>query len=323
MSQQPKLPARLRTFASEWLLIAAALSLLAPLGALLGRLDWRLELFSHFLPQASVALLLAAWVTQQRLLRWALLLGGSASLGLILFTLAPSQTNSAATQGTAIRVLSANINLNNRELPTVTEQISQAKPDLVLLLEVTPAHWQALHTLRQGWPYGCSQTQDDPFGIALLSRRPLATCTIAGPSDNPAIVAQLSDSTLSIIGVHPPPPINQPLAVLRLEQLQHWASQLTGRPDVLLLGDLNLTPWSPHYRDLLAVSKLHDVRAGRGYFASWPTFLGPLGLPLDQALLGSGWRTQALTTLPISGSDHRALLLTLSQTSPNLEETLK
>lgn len=301
-----------------WLLLGALLSLLAPLGSALGRLDWRLELFSHFLPHACAALLLAGLVLRPAWLRLVFLaagLGGLVSIALTLaLPLSPAQRLPALPAPGALRAISLNLNLDNPDMPALVRQIEQAGPDLLLLIEVTPAQWQALAALRRAYPHGCGQPRDDPFGMALLSRLPLRDCLVEG--ELPSLVARLAERPLTLVGLHPPPPLNAELAGIRQQQLQQWGARLANRTEVVLLGDLNLTPWSPWYRDLLASSGLRDARAGRGYLATWPAPLGVFGLPLDQALLGAGWQALGLESRPAAGSDHRALLLDLAPRTP-------
>ncbi|HLD64712.1 MAG TPA: endonuclease/exonuclease/phosphatase family protein [Pseudomonas sp.] len=301
-----------------WLLAGALLSLLAPLGSALGRLDWRLELFSHFLPHACIALLLAGLVLRPPWLRLGFLAAGLGGLVPIALTLAlpfgPSQRLPALPAPGTLRAMSFNLNLDNRDMPAVARQIEQAGPDLLLLIEVTPAQWQALAALRRTYPHGCGQPRNDPFGMALLSRLPLRDCVVEG--ELPTIVARLAERPLTLVGLHPPPPLNTELAGIHQQQLRHWGTRLANRAEVVLLGDLNLTPWSPWYRDLLATTGLQDARAGRGYYATWPAPLGAVGLPLDQALLGADWRALGLETRPAAGSDHRALVLDLAPRTP-------
>lgn len=306
------------SYLRAWLLAGALLSLLVPLGSALGRLDWRLELFSHFLPHASAALVLAGLVLRPTWLRLVFLAAGLGSLVQIALTLAlpfgESQQPQALPATGAIRAMSFNLNLANPDMPAVARQIEQAGPDLLLLIEVTPAQWQALAALRRTYPHGCGQPRNDPFGMALLSRLPLRDCSVEG--ELPAIVARLAERPLTLVGLHPPPPLNAELAGIRHGQLRHWGARLANRAEVVVLGDLNLTPWSPLYRDLLVTAGLRDARAGRGYFATWPAPLGAVGLPLDQALLGTGWQALGLQTRPAAGSDHRALLLDLTPRTP-------
>lgn len=300
-----------------WLLAGALLSLLAPLGSALGRLDWRLELFSHFLPHACAALLLAGLALRPPGLRLVFLaagLGGLVSIALSLALPFGESQQQALPETGALRAISLNLNLDNPDMPVLIRQIEQAGPDLLLLIEVTPAQWQALAALRQAYPHGCGQPRDDPFGMALLSRLPLRDCSVEG--ELPAIVARLAERPLTLVGLHPPPPLNAELAGIRQQQLQQWGARLANRAEVVLLGDLNLTPWSPWYRDLLATSGLRDARGGRGYLATWPTPLGVFGLPLDQALLGAGWQALGLESRPVAGSDHHALLLDLAPRTP-------
>jgi len=41
----------------------------------------------------------------------------------------------------------------------------------------------------------------------------------------------------------------------------------------VVMGDLNITPFSPHFQQLLADSGLHSAAEGFGWQTSWPSFL--------------------------------------------------
>ncbi|MDN3578818.1 endonuclease/exonuclease/phosphatase family protein [Chitinimonas viridis] len=292
-------------------LIGGIAALLPLLAYGLGSLDWRLELFSHFLPHASVLLALVACVVGKGRARQGFALAGCLGFMATIQPLLPSSAKPAG-QGGAIRLLSYNVYLHNPDMVDVQMQIARHDPDLILLIELTPAQWQQLHALRKRYPHGCAHPQDDPFGMAVLSRLPLRSCVVEGEDLGlPVIVARLERGPY-LVGLHAPPPLSPLLASQRQAMLGHWSRRLADQPDALLMGDLNLTPWSPIYRQLLSNSGLRDARAGQGMLASWPASLGVLGLPLDQAMVGRAWAVADLQVGSAGMSDHRPLILTVA-----------
>ena len=78
---------------------------------------------------------------------------------------------------------------------------------------------------------------------------------------------------------------------------------------VIVAGDLNLTPWSRAFRDLVLKAKLKDPRRGRGCFGTWPTLSrfpasAAVGVPIDHILVSERLRVSSLSLGPHLGSDH-------------------
>jgi endonuclease/exonuclease/phosphatase (EEP) superfamily protein YafD len=81
---------------------------------------------------------------------------------------------------------------------------------------------------------------------------------------------------------------------------------------VLVLADLNATPWQPQFRRLVS-GRLHDAAdvLGRGLRPTWPSWTPLPLLPADHALV-AGAGVTGLDLLPVQGSDHRALCVALA-----------
>jgi endonuclease/exonuclease/phosphatase (EEP) superfamily protein YafD len=108
--------------------------------------------------------------------------------------------------------------------------------------------------------------------------------------------------------VHPPPPVSAEYAAARdamLAEIATWAVQQDG--SVLVLGDVNCTPWSPVFRKLLQAGNLRDTRRGVGNAATWPSGFGRFGIPLDHALVRAA--TSHRRVLAPIGSDHLPIAL--------------
>jgi endonuclease/exonuclease/phosphatase (EEP) superfamily protein YafD len=107
-------------------------------------------------------------------------------------------------------VASANVNLHSRNTQALATWLAQEKPDVVVLLEVSPAHAQGLRTLRD-YPFQHIVAQDSPFGIAVLSRHPLQQIEVIEDAQGIAhIEAQLQwhGQPIGIIALHPMPPLS-------------------------------------------------------------------------------------------------------------------
>ena len=80
----------------------------------------------------------------------------------------------------------------------------------------------------------------------------------------------------------------------------------------VLLGDLNITPWSPYFKDFIQVTGLQESRKGLGLYPTWPTWLPPLRIPIDHSLISIGITVQAFSLGHDIGSDHFPVILDFS-----------
>jgi len=83
------------------------------------------------------------------------------------------------------------------------------------------------------------------------------------------------------------------------------------RPAVLLT-DMNVTPTSSAYGDLLDDLGWRDTHRITGWDASWPSVGGWLGLPIDHVLVSDNVAVHTIDAIGAGGSDHRAMLAELS-----------
>ena len=304
---------RLQTLA--WLTLAAL-----AIGQL-GTLHWFAELFSHFVPHYAAIFALAALCLRHRkkpLSRWERGRGEgerctinnqfiwlisqnsyyfwiTLTVALTVWTLWPPVLDPP--DRAATRVIWYNVNLNNRDAAGESARLIAENADIIALAEIQlrDPGWQAL---RQHYPHGCAHEDSSPFALAVFAREPLAACDIFFPAEYPAIRAVLPDGRV-LYAAHPPPPINADLARARIAYLRHLADRLAIENSALLVGDLNSSPYSPHYRALLRDA---DLRATTRNIL--PTWL-PLGLNLDHALVRHGQAHSS--ALPWHTSDHRPL----------------
>lgn len=84
---------------------------------------------------------------------------------------------------------------------------------------------------------------------------------------------------------------------------------------MLIIGDLNSTPWSPRFETLTRNGGLVNSQNGFGVQASWPSGIGFFGIPIDHALHGEELTTVERSLGPGYGSAHRSLYITVALSS--------
>lgn len=186
-------------------------------------------------------------------------------------------------------VVIAAIMFSGRRRGTAVVFLAFVCVNLILVLEEISAEWISdLRTLTNVYPHSITQPRDDNFGIGVFSKLPLVegeVCYI-GSAGVPSIVATVDagHSTFRLLATHPLPPGGREYSRRRDEQLELLPDYIQSPLPVLLLGDLNVTPWSFHFRRLLARSGLRDSAKGFGVQPTWPSFSMPLRIPIDHCL---------------------------------------
>lgn len=286
---------------------------IANLFALMARYWWFADLFTHFqLQYFCVAIVVCGVALSLR--RFGL--AGVAGLFAVIHGAAlapfviPGQ-GSASGRNESLSLLQWNVYIGNRSYREVTDRIRELQPDFVLLEEVSPELAEALEGLRDDYPYQHIAAIGAPFGIAFLSRRPLESVTIRDDfSELRNVVTAKLPGDVTLFGVHVMSPVGAKRSGLRNRQLRELAElvrQTEG--SVVVAGDLNVSPFSPHYRELLESTHLVDARVGRGLLNSWPGGTAPLRIPIDQVLYSPGVEVDELVRAGDSGhSDHFPLL---------------
>lgn len=319
MSQIRSQRAQQAAFSVEGTLeIGAYLLCAATLGGFLARFWWVLELMTHFRLLLTLGLVCLAlvWLRKHR---WFLASAcgacGAIDGLLVLSVVLPVEPLNIET-GENLRLVSLNVQTENKQYDKVLGFVQRANADLVLFMEVDDAWMTAMQPLRVNYPHVIAETRDDNFGIALFSRLQLTsgeTLTL-GHAQVPSISALISvgGKNIFVLGTHPLPPGSAEYARMRNEQLQSIAVLVRSRnlPSIVL-GDLNCTPLSPYFNDLLRDSGLKNVSPKRGLFGSWPAGLPIARIALDHGLVSPPIQVLDKRLGPNVGSDHLPLILQL------------
>lgn len=282
---------------------------------LLGRWHWSLDLFSHFRWQYLVLCVVGVlWSIASRRPRL-VLLACLVSLAANAFELARASGDDSYALSTTprLRVVSLNVHTGNPDKAAVLDYLRAADADVIFLMEVDAAWARALAELGQTHPVFRVWPREDNFGLALYSRVSFRDVDLLQVSDRatPTVLARLGwhDRDLAILGIHPLPPIGGELSALRDAQLGATAALVASLDvPVLLIGDLNATPWSNGTRLLLDATGLGYRSLDPAWTPTWAAG-SPFAIPIDLALATSPLVIAGREIGPSVGSDHRPQLL--------------
>lgn len=217
-----------------------------------------------------------------------------------------------------LSVFMANVKTENRSFSKVKERIKEVNPDVIILIEVDKAWINSVSELNEIYTFQISEARDDNFGIILMSKYKLSDSSIEyfGFGKRPSVVAtvQLNNSAVKIIGTHPVPPFNKQNAAERDDQLKELGDYINKQSEpVLLVGDLNTTPFSYSFKTLSKKAELQNCFNGFGYQPTWQyrPFMPSFRLALDNCLFTSGITIADSNSLKEVGSDHLPIFVTL------------
>jgi len=145
-------------------------------------------------------------------------------------------------------------------------------------------------------------------GIGIYSRFPVDRATPLRGTRLPAVVVRVTvgRTPVTLVAGHAVQPSTDHLDRWR-HDLESFRTAESVRGPVLVLANLNATPWNPQFRWVVS-GRLHDAAdvLGRGLRPTWPTW-SPFPLLATDHVLVAGIGVTDVNALAIAGSDHRAL----------------
>jgi endonuclease/exonuclease/phosphatase (EEP) superfamily protein YafD len=301
--------------------VALAAVSLGTVLALFSRQHWVAELFSHFrlyylLAQALLVLIFLH--TRRRvLLALTLLLSIPNALSVVPY-LTPLVVgrSAAALPEEQVSIIAMNVDYNSSDYESMLNYLASNPADVIVVSEYTPAWESALAVLDSTYPYRIGKSRLDPWGLAVFSKIPFVSAELLdlGVKDSvhAHVVLNLDGTLLEIFAVHLMVPTTQEKAGMRNRQLAALAERmsLTKNPRILV-GDMNITPFSPLFDDFLGATGLVDTRRPFGFHITWPTTALPVWIPIDHCLADPSIPVVSVQQGPQFGSDHYPLEITV------------
>lgn len=303
-------------------------ALLHPIASLLSPYSWLADLMSHFQEPALVVTLAAAFFSLAAK-------GRRTAIGLIvmaMFQVAPliryGGSNPALPDPGSkqrVRILMTNVLFDNWMHADLIHLIHTEKPDVIGFVEYTPMWDIGLKEIAKEYPYQVNWPKG-PSGLALwFKTKPKTIDSVQWlvADGNPVIhaVFEFAGKDRHLWLVHPRSPL----------KLRRWVA---GNPEIdaiadtvrrfggsrIVVGDMNSTDGSRHFRDFIEVSGLRDSRLGFGRQGSWPTDM-PYRIAIDHAFVSEDLAVVDRKLGHMVGSDHFPLIIDLAPALPTNSAT--
>ncbi|MGF1617106.1 MAG: endonuclease/exonuclease/phosphatase family protein [Acidimicrobiia bacterium] len=302
------------------ILIPAVALAVASIAAFLGRYVWWLDVLANFRVQYLVVLLvLGGGLAFSRYRSWA---GGILFIaGINLAVVAPLYLGSpgeTSIDAPSIRVMSFNLLSTNDSYGEVVEYIRETAPDVVVLHEASLPWETAMESSDLGYEVNKSRSDDLNFGTLVMTRNSAGVLTYGFAETDPRAVEITTtvagwDTPVTILSSHPLAPTDAERASLRDAQLgfaAQWASNQSG--PYMVVGDLNATPWSWPFRNLLAQGGLRNSQIGFGVQPTFVATSNPLfRVPIDHLVHSDALVVRLRQLGPNLGSDHFPIIVDL------------
>ena len=222
----------------------------------------------------------------------------------------------AASAGTALKAIAFNVEGSNTRFSETRDFVRREAPDVVMFCESVGRWPEELRSLEEILPH---HVRVNEMAIEVFSRHPIARTQIFHFGTERGFVAvelEFHGAPVTFVAAHAYPRYWRGAEGFRrrTSMLEDgFGKQATAlRHPLLIMGDLNASPWSPAYKAMRRASHLRDARRG---FGLTPTHHGHGALskwlwrPIDHCLHTDDTKILSFRTGPDLGSDHRPIIV--------------
>lgn len=310
-----------------WIPSACVALILFNAAGLLAGYHWLPDLFVNFkLSYLLASLVLAVFAFCFKRRRWAIImlaLAGTIVLETQFAYTSPFGSPPAAEPN--LTIVQYNKYYYEEDISRIDEWLRQPDSDfdVVVLNESNPEILDATREqLSLRFPHQFPKKYLERFNdISVLSKWPF---TIeAMPMRRGGTTYNISKITLSKDGLppvtvyayHTQTPVGPNDAALRNFELETFAA--TVRADkqsrTMMLGDWNVTPWSPHFKNMLSLTRMNYQNYGLLPQATFPAYtrFNLLQMPIDHILFDDHFDLVSISKGPSLSSDHHSLIARL------------
>jgi len=242
------------------------------------------------------------------------------SIFLYNFTAFYSAGVSSNESGVQFKIAQLNINYRNPNVDSIILDLIDSDYDAVLIQEIADEEVDKFARLLLAFPYSIGSNSVDSFSSsqALFSRWPMVSRRVhdLGYVEGKVIEVTLApadgDIPVRILALHPGAPRSPELWGLRNSTLAFIAAEVSSSslPHQIVIGDVNVSPWSPFFSNLARDGGLQDGVSGHGYIPSWSAFTANnlmrvlSSAYIDHCLVSPSIVLRAKGQRLIEGSDH-------------------
>jgi endonuclease/exonuclease/phosphatase (EEP) superfamily protein YafD len=198
----------------------------------------------------------------------------------------------------------------NDDHVSVVNSIKSCGADIVSLQEVDGGWVKDIHeNISALYPYSLSfPSENCCFGIALYSKIPLNNAQVKWLGGVPNIAAdiQWQGEKIHLLSAH----THAPISKYKFEQRNNHIAELSAYLNTIncakmVIGDFNSVPWDRFLNQFKQQSNMIDSR--NSYVATYPSYLGKFGIPIDYIFHSSDLECTDFTAIPSKSSDHNGI----------------
>lgn len=307
-------------------LLASGLSVLVSLG----RVGFWWELISHFLlVYIACQVLFLMWAgmgfyflshgrSRLKLIACLVFLGLALNLLEIYPYYLPKNNSASSTH--RLRILHMNVLGTNRNYKPAIELIREVKPDILVLAEYNE-RWQGKLS-QSGVLRPFQGAFVVPYGNdGVYTRFPFQNVRVnyVRPGQDPTTVISFSwrKEPMTLLILHPRPPVKPDWYLRHKNHFLKLEKDFSGYgQNVIVVGDLNTSPWSATFKRFIQRTGLRDSQSGFGLQPSWSAYFRRLNLyspvpmiPIDHVLASPDFRVVDRRIGPDVSSDHRPVIV--------------
>ena len=298
----------------------------------LGQYWWVFDLVSNFRPQYFIVLVvLVVFFVKEK--KWKSM-GVGLFFGVANFILISpyiGTINSDTEEGQPkIRILSMNLSHTNSSYKKAILLIRKTQPSVLVLQELSNSWENGLGEALVQFPYSVKIPENTMDGvdsilpnflipkeklfIGLYSHLSFERIMIDRPDGFPVSYIRGSfkfkENIFTLFGVHLTSPVGKYRTDLRNKQLASLAEEIqkNNQPTVVV-GDFNITPWSPYFEEFIQKTRLRNTRKGIGVYPTWLAKFAPLAIPIDHGLTSKGIKVGSFSIGTSFDSDHLPIIL--------------
>lgn len=219
-----------------------------------------------------------------------------------------------------LKLLIANVMMDNRESAAFLDIVRQYDPDVILTVETDDWWADALRPLEAQYPHTLKNPLDNTYGMLVHSRLALIDPQVrfilkdSIPSMHMQVVLPSGDRVF-VHFIHPDPP-NPKYATETTErdaELLIVGREMEKRDTpTIIAGDFNDVAWSYTTSLFQKASGMLDPRIGRGMYNTFNAKNPLLRWPLDHVFHSDHFKLVSMETGPAWGSDHFPIFIELS-----------
>ena len=235
---------------------------------------------------------------------------------------AKKEVNNSTQKENKLTFYIANVLQKNEEYNKVIKQIKDKNPDIFLLTETDQNWLNAIHgNFNQKYNYKVEIPIPNTYGMILYSKYKLIDPKVNYLVEDsiPSIDSKFkmnNGTTIQLHTIHPKPPMPQESKTSknRDAEMMLIAKEVLNEEKMptLVMGDFNDVAWSTTTTLFQEVSKLLDIRKGRGFYNTYDANSYVMRWPLDHVFVSEEFRVSHLELLENNGSDHLPVYLELT-----------